>query len=71
MDTTQEKIGNLEKTIVYTTSALFIDIIVGQALTGKPLHESLGVKFPSYLQTAEEMSLGLGIVYSILKGYSR
>ncbi|VVB77787.1 Uncharacterised protein [uncultured archaeon] len=71
MDTTQQKPGNLEKGIVYTTSALFLDVIAGIAFTGKPFHEAIGIELPSYLQTTEDMMIGLGMAYSILKGYYR
>ncbi len=69
MDTAKEKHSKLEKGIVYASGALFLDVIVGQAFTGKPLHESLGIEFPSYLQKAEDISLALGMAYIIFKSY--
>jgi hypothetical protein len=69
MDVVKEKHSKLEKCIVYSTGALFLDVIVGQAFIGKPLHQSLGIKFPDYIQTTEDVLLGLGIAYSIIKPY--
>ena len=50
------KYSRLYKGIIYTTGVLFLDVIGGQALTGKPLHESLGVEFPDYIQKAEDIA---------------
>jgi hypothetical protein len=55
----------LDTGIFYATTGLFLDIVVGQALTGKPLHEHFGVELPTYLQRAEELSLALGWIYSL------
>lgn len=57
----------LDKTIIYTTGALFIDVVVGQAFVGRPLHELSGFKFPDYLQTAENTFLAIGATYVLYR----
>ncbi len=61
------KYPTLDKTIIYTTGVLFLDVLVGSAFTGKSLHESFGIELPYLLQQAEYLSLGLGVCYTLFR----
>ena len=65
-----EEFSRLEKGIIYATGALFLDVIVGQAFTGRPLHESIGIELPHYLQKTEHLTLVAGWAYAIFKPYN-
>lgn len=63
--------NSLEKAAIITTGLLFIDLILGTALTGKPLHESFGLNFPDYINSLEALSTASGMFYIISKDYHK
>ena len=65
-----EEYSKLDKGIIYATGALFLDVIVGQAFTGRPLHESIGIELPDYLQKVEDLTLAVGWTYTLFKPYN-
>lgn len=64
-----EKYSRLDKGILYATGALFLDVMVGQAFTGRPLHESLGIEFSDLAQRVGQATLAAGMCYSLFKPY--
>ena len=64
-----EEFSRLDKGIIFATGALFLDVIVGQAFTGRPLHESIGIGLSDYLQKGEDLTLALGGTYTLFKPY--
>jgi len=64
-----QKHSKLDTGILYTTGLLFLDVVVGQAINGRPLHESMGVELLNYMQAIEYFAVSTGLAYSLCKPF--
>ena len=67
VESQKQQYAPYNRKMLYVTSTLFLDTVIGQAITGTTFHELLGIEFPSYLEKMEFGALTMGWLYLVYR----